>query len=165
MLCLKHVGIWSWKSPWKKKKSVLVNYVHRGLQEFLAPCSLTTWPTRVRQLYISLQCANEMDVNVNVHVWSPPMSSGNNFCVGFGAPQHIPAAHLANNSITVWHCNGQSYDQCYKSLFNLFQNAFYVMYSAAYNWIWKDDYVQSTQNRNESALLHSSWVYLWTPCM
>lgn len=61
------------------------------------------------------------------------MSSGSNFCVGFGAPQHIPAAHLANNRITVCHCIEQSLTANVTSLLlHLFQNAVFTLFYAQY---------------------------------
>lgn len=59
--------------------------------------------------WVSLQSAAEMYTTLKVHsrVSDFLVSSGSDFCVGFGfgRSQQVPAAHLSsNNNIAVWYC-------------------------------------------------------------
>lgn len=69
------------------------------------------------------------------------MSSGSNLCVGIrglGAPQQIPAAHLANSmhQTVLW----PAVLRVPFEFISKIQQALYLIDSAAYNLICRDDY-------------------------
>lgn len=132
----KHCGIWSCRCP--GNKCVFVNYVHKCLEELLAPLqphsmthelgsciSLHSVPMKCTRMWMyALPCL------ISHVIWEQFLcrfwrtwSSTAHTCSTFGL-----------QDCTLWHCIEQSYGQCYTAVLTF-------MHSAAYNRIRKFEYV------------------------
>lgn len=166
---LKECGIWLCTSPGHRCVYLWIMCT-KVFRSSLRPAALLHHPRELGScisLYsVPVKCGHGCEC-MQLHVWSPPLSSGSNFYVGFGGPgppQHIPAAQKQHYSrslhwTVLWPVLQITYLIYFKSKIHLI-SCFGVQQNTE-GWLCIEPW-----NRNESVpALTPFWVYLWTPCM